>query len=85
MSFAKFSRTPFFTEHLQWLLLKSLVIQRFSVKEVLEIFFDRLQVHNNTGEKVFAKYLSADGCLITVMITTMLFSDTRTFAFPSSR
>ena len=34
--------------------------------------------HKNTGEKMFAKYLSGDGCfvktiiLLTVMITTML-------------
>ena len=34
-----------------------------------------LKVYKNTGEKMFAKYLSADGCFvktITVMITTML-------------
>ena len=36
-----------------------------------------LKVHKNTGEKMFAEYLSADGCfvkamLLTVMITTML-------------
>ena len=36
-----------------------------------------LKVHKNTGEKMFAKYLSADGCfvktiLVTVMTTTML-------------
>ena len=37
-----------------------------------------LKIHKNSGEKMFAKYLSADGCfvktiiLLTVMITTML-------------
>ena len=36
-----------------------------------------LKVHKNTDEKMFAKYLSADGCfvkaiLLTAMITTML-------------
>ena len=34
-----------------------------------------LKVYKNTGEKMFAKYLCADGCFvktITVMITTML-------------
>ena len=36
-----------------------------------------LKVYKGTGEKMFAKYLSADGCLaktilLTVMITTML-------------
>ena len=37
-----------------------------------------LKVHKNTGEKMFAKYLSADDCfvktiiLLTVMITAML-------------
>ena len=36
-----------------------------------------LKVHKNTGEKMFAKYLSADGCfvktiLLTVIITTIL-------------
>ena len=36
------------------------------------------KVHKNTGEKIFAKYLSADGCFVktiivlTVMITAML-------------
>ena len=40
-----------------------------------------LKVHKNTGEKMFAKYLSADGCfvktiLLNVMITMMLFPDT---------
>ena len=45
-----------------------------------------LKVDKNTGEKIFAKYLSADGCfvktiLLTVMITTMLsVPDTRAFA-----
>ena len=36
---------------------------------------DFLKADKNTGEKMFAKYLSADGCfvkLLTVMITTML-------------
>ena len=42
-----------------------------------------LKVHKNTGEKIFAKNFSADGCLITVMMTTMLYSDTKTFAFTS--
>ena len=36
-----------------------------------------LEVHKNAGEKMFAKYLSVDGCflkslLLTVMITIML-------------
>ena len=37
-----------------------------------------LKVHKNTGEKMFTKYLSADGCFVktiiplTVMMTTML-------------
>ena len=36
-----------------------------------------LKVHKNTGEEMFAKHLSADGCfvktiLLTVMITAML-------------
>ena len=38
-----------------------------------------VEVDKNTGEKMFAKYLSADGCfvkaiiLLTVMIKTMLY------------
>ena len=43
-----------------------------------------LKVVKNTGENMFAKYLSADGYFVkvlTVMITTMLFPDTRAFAF----
>ena len=39
-----------------------LTFEKFS-----ECFFDALQevlkVHKNTGEKIFTKYLSADGCL----------------------
>ena len=37
-----------------------------------------LKVHKNTGEKMFAKYVSADGCFVktlivlTVILTTML-------------
>ena len=44
-----------------------------------------LKVGKNTGEKMFAKYLSADGCfvktiILTLMITTMLsVPDTRAF------
>ena len=39
---------------------------------------DFLKVYKSTGENMFAKYLSGDGCfaktiiLLTVMITTML-------------
>ena len=48
-----------------------------------------LKVHENTGEKMLANYISADGSflktgiLLTVMITTMsyLFPDNRVFAF----
>ena len=54
-------------------------------------FFDALQEFSkssqNTGEKIFAKYLSADGCfaktiLLTVMITTLyLLPDTMALTF----
>ena len=51
--------------------------------KILRMFFlmrckNLLKVHKNTGEKVVAKYLPADDCLIktiillTMMITTML-------------
>ena len=46
-----------------------------------------LKVHKNTCKKMFAEYLSTDGCfvktiiLLTVVITTMLFPGTREFAF----
>ena len=46
-----------------------------------------LKVYKSTGEKMFAKYLSTDGCfikrviLLTMMIMIMLLPDTRVLAF----
>ena len=42
-----------------------------------DVLQDFLKVHKNTGENMFAKYLSSDGCfiktiLLTMIITTML-------------
>ena len=44
LKFAKFSRTPFFTEHLWWLLLENL-FRSFS-RERTEVYFLSLLVHN---------------------------------------
>ena len=44
---------------------------------------DFLKVHKNTVEKMFAKYLSVDGCFLKSILLTvmMLFPDARTLAF----
>ena len=46
-----------------------------------------LKVHKNTGEKIFAKYLSADGCFVKTNTINCddndnaMFPNTRAFAF----
>ena len=42
-----------------------------------------LKVHKNTGEKMFAKYLSVDSCFLKSILLTamMLLPDARTLAF----
>ena len=46
-----------------------------------------LKIHKNTGEKIFAKYLSADGCFVKTNIINCddndnaMFPNTRAFAF----
>ena len=46
-----------------------------------------LKVHKNTGEKIFAKYLSADGCFVKTNTINCddndnaMFPNTREFAF----
>ena len=48
---------------------------------------DFLKVHKNNGEKIFAKYLSADGCFIKTNTINCndsdnaMFPNTRAFAF----
>ena len=46
-----------------------------------------LKVHKNTGEKIFAEYLSADGCFVKTNTIncddndSAMFRNTRAFAF----
>ena len=48
-----------------------------------------LKVHKNTGEKIFTKYLSADGCFVKTNTTNCdyndnaMFPNTKAFAFTS--
>ena len=42
-----------------------------------------LKVHKNTGEKIFAKYLSADGCF--VKTNTINCDDNENAMFPNTR
>ena len=43
------------------------------------------RVHKNTGEKIFAKYLSADGCFLKTNTIncddSVMFANTRAFVF----
>ena len=49
--------------------------------------YNFLKVHKNTGEKIFAKYLSADGCFVETNTINCdyndntMFPNTRVFAF----
>ena len=51
-----------------------------------------LKVHKNTGKKIFAKYLSADGCFvetntnnITIKTNTIKYDDNGNAMFPNTR
>ena len=64
MNFADFLRTPFFTEHLQWLLLKKLlpVAQRCSVNKLFFKNSQYLQELNAVKALfTFAEYFRANG------------------------
>ena len=53
--------------------------------------YDFLKAHKNTGEKIFAKYLSTDGCFVKTNTINCddndnsMFPNTRTFAFTGQR
>ena len=47
MNFAKFSRTPFFTEHFRWLLLEA-ALKKMSKDEVITLTLDIQVISNST-------------------------------------